>query len=130
MFSLLSAGCQRSVEYWEGWQAVELHKQCAYTDPKQRKEWAKGFADGVKEMRGDKAWYKSRTMVVGLFMLAVGVGLIAYGLYSGGSSEKMLIGAGTGVTAMSIVMAALRLITNSNITLGGGGQYTPPPPMQ
>jgi hypothetical protein len=129
MFSLLSTRCQRSVEYWEGWQAVELHKQCTYTDPKQRKEWAKGFADGVKEMRGNKSWYKSRTMIVGLFMLAVGVGLIGYGLYFGGPSEKTLIGAGTGVTAMSIVMAALRLITNSNISLGGGGggQYTPPP---
>jgi hypothetical protein len=126
MLAFLKNDRTKSVEYWEGWQAVELHKQCAYTDPKQRKEWAKGFADGVIEMRGSKAWYKSRTMIVGLSMLFVGVGLIGYGIYSGGTT---IIGAGTGVTATSVLMAALRMISNTNITLGpgGGGQYTPPP---
>jgi len=127
MFMPLSTG-QKSVEYWEGWQAVELHKQCTYTDTKQRKEWAKGFAAGVNEMRGSKSWYKSRTMIIGLGMLAVGVGLVVYGLYDGGPT---IVGAGSGVTATSLVMAALRVMTTTNITLGGpgSGQYSPPPPM-
>jgi hypothetical protein len=127
MLAFLKSDRTKSVEYWEGWQAVELHKQCSYTDSKQRKEWAKGFADGVIEMRGSKSWYKSRTMIVGLSMLFVGVSLIGYGIYSGGTT---IIGAGTGVTATSVLMAALRMISNTNITLGpggGGGQYTPPP---
>lgn len=135
MFSLLSVTRQRSVEYWEGWQAVELHRQCTYTDPQQRKEWARGFADGVAEERGNKAWYKSRTMIVGLGLLLAGVGLVIYGTYfSGGSSGGVvsstgpfMAGAGSGLTASSIIMSALRLITNSGVSLGGG-QYTPPMP--
>jgi hypothetical protein len=133
MFSLFSAASpSRSVEYWEGWQAVELHRQCTFADPKQRKEWAKGFAAGVKDMRGSKAWYKSRTMVIGIAMLAVGVCLVVYGyLTSDTSTGPFMAGAGSGVTASSIIMAAMRMISNSNISFGSGSgsysQYTPPP---
>jgi hypothetical protein len=126
MFSLLStSNSDRSVEYWEGWQAVELKKQCTYTDAKQRKEWARGFAAGVIEMRGFKAWYRSKTMIVGLSLLGIGVGFLVYGYYYDASG---VFGAGTGITATSVLMAALRLITNTNITIGGpgGGQFTPP----
>jgi hypothetical protein len=134
MFSLFStAGPNKSVEYWEGWQAVELHRQCTFTDPKQRKEWAKGFAAGVKDMRDSKAWYKSRTMVIGVAMLVAGVCLVVYGYFTSDTSTgPFMAGAGSGVTASSIIMAAMRMISNSNISFGGGGygqynQYTPPP---
>jgi hypothetical protein len=126
MFNLLNNGGDKSVEYWEGWQAVELKRQCTYIDPKQRKEWSKGFAVGVKDMLGVKRWYRSKTIIAGLSLLSIGVGLLIYGYYYDASA---VFGAGSGVTATSILMAALRLITNTNITIGGpgGGQFTPPP---
>jgi hypothetical protein len=113
MFSLLSNNSDKSVEYWEGWQAVDLKKQCTYTDPKQRKEWAKGFADGVKGDINSKIWYKSRTMIVGLIMLSVGAGLTIYGIWAGGGS--MVTGFGSGISSSSIIMAALRLITEKEV---------------
>jgi len=115
-------GRRKNAAYWEGWQAVELHRQCTYTVESDRKDWARGFAAGVAEERGAKMWYHSRTMIVGLSLLAVGVGLITYGVIVGGNTT---IGIGSGLTASSILMTALRLITNSQITCGSG-QYTPP----
>jgi hypothetical protein len=124
MFTPLSTS--KSAAYWEGWQAVELHRQCQYTDLKGRREWSKGFADGVIEMRGSKVWYKSRTMIIGIVLLLIGIGLFVYGIYSGGST---MIGAGAGTTASSILMTALRLISSTNISItGAGGQYTPQAP--
>lgn len=128
MFTLFSTGSSKSVEYWEGWQAFGLHKQCTYSDPKQRKDWAKGFADAVNEDRGSKVWYKSKTLIVGIALLVVGTALIIYGSFVG--KEHMIIGFGSGITVSSIMMTALRLITSTGVTIGAPGatgQYTLPP---
>jgi len=126
MFTLLSAGKQKTAAYWEGWQAVELHRQCSYTTEVDRKEWAKGFADGVDEERGSKVWYKSRTLIVGIILLVVGITLAVCGVLAGGG--QAMTGFGSGISASSLVMTALRLVTSQNISLtSGGGQYTPPP---
>jgi ribosome modulation factor len=127
MFSLLSIGSVKTAEYWEGWQAVEQHRTCPYTDQKQRKDWAKGFSDGVGEERDSKVWYKSRTMIVGLSLLVIGTGLAVYGIWAGGG--QAIAGFGTGITTSSILMSALRLITKTDISFSSGGQYAPPPVM-
>lgn len=128
MWQILKASATKSATYWEGWQAVSLNRQCTYTDPKERKEWAKGFADGVDEMRGSKVWWKSRTLIIGVGMLVFGVGLGIYGMYGQSPNAPTIMGAGMGMSASSIVMSALRLITSNNTLALTAGQYTPPPP--
>ena len=127
MFSLLSIGSVKTAEYWEGWQAVEQHRTCPYTDQKQRKDWARGFSDGVGEERDTKVWYKSRTIILGMVLLVVGVGMAIYSTWVGGG--QAIAGFGTGISTSSILMSAMRLITNTNISLNSGGQYAPPPVM-
>ena len=117
MWTLLSTGGgkPKSAAYWEGWQAVELKRQCTFTTEVDRRDWAKGFADGVAEARTGKVWYKSRTLIIGFAMLVGGLGLVAWGVWADGG--KLAVGAGTGISGTSVVMAALRLITATDITL-------------
>lgn len=117
---------RKSAAYWEGWQAVEQHRTCSYTELKDREEWARGFSDGVDEERGSKVWYKSKTMIVGLVLLMVGAGVAVYGVAGGGG--QVYTGFGSGVGSSSLLMTALRLITGTSVSFSGGGsQYTPPP---
>jgi ribosome modulation factor len=103
----------KNAAYWEGWQAVEIKHQCSYADADQRKSWARGFQDAVNQGARSKMWYDSRTLLVGLAMLAVGCFLIINSLwYNGGHLQ---LGIGSGVSSSSIIMAALRLITNTEV---------------
>ena len=117
MWTLLSTGGGRpkSAAYWEGWQAVELKRQCTFTTEAERRDWARGFADGVVEARGFKVWYKSKTLIVGFAMLIAGLAIVVYGIWAGGG--EVAVGAGAGISGTSVVMAALRLITNTDIGL-------------
>lgn len=58
-----------------------------------------------------------------------GIGLVIVGIWGGG---KEIATFGGGLSASSLVMSALRLITNTNITFSSAGytsQYTAPDPV-
>src|SRR3972149_9637132 len=112
----------KSAAYWEGWQAVQTRQPCRYTEGRDRADWAKGFAAGVEEDRGSKVWWRSKTMIVGLSLLVVGVGVAIYGMMGSGGDGQVYTGFGAGVGGTSLLTMALRLITGTRVSLSGGGE--------
>lgn len=109
----------KNAAYWEGWQAYGQKRICQYTDIKDRNDWARGFAAAIHEDRDSKVWYKSRTIVVGIALLVIGAGIAIYGML--GDGGQVYAGFGSGVGSSSLLMTALRLITNTNVTFTTGG---------
>ena len=102
-----------SATYWEGWQAYRTRQMCPLTDPAERAQWAAGFAAAVEDDRGPKVWYKSKTFVVGISLLAFGLVMFFWG--------SRWEGFGGGVSALSLLMIWLRTVTDSPVSLYSQG---------
>jgi ribosome modulation factor len=108
-----------SAEYWLGWQAVQTRQQtCPFTDIAQRNQWARGFQDAVEEGRTGKAWYKSRTLLIGLGLFVFGIGIAVYGLLTNDADGPTYAAVGGTLTASSVLQLSLRLITQQQVYFG------------
>ena len=115
----------KTAAYFEGYQAVSLRQQCQYTDKPNRDDWARGFKAGLVALKGSTVWWKSRTILVGVVLLILGLGIAVYGLVV---SENAYTGFGGGISSVSLIMAAMRLITGTSVSLTAGlQQYNVPP---
>ncbi|MFA5056498.1 MAG: hypothetical protein WC485_00155 [Opitutaceae bacterium] len=122
---------RKTAAYWEGWLAAQTRQPCKYSedqaeDTDDRDQWADGFAAAVKEGKAGKVWWKSKTIQVAGILAAVGVGMIVWGKFSGGSESGMMMGAGGGMTVSNLVSILLRTITDQPVYFGGSGSSNPP----
>jgi len=121
---------RKSAAFCEGWQCVSTKQPCRYSSeqPKERADWARGFWAAVKAGQESKPWWRSKTVMVGVTLLAVGIIIWATGQNSqGGGGVFTSAGFGQGVSLSSLLMIFLRTISNDSITMTGS-QYTEPPP--
>jgi len=108
--------------------AHKTHVACRFTDAKEAADWADGYEFAYDADADSKLWWKSKTMLIGLALLAVGMGIMAYGWIGGGVDSGVYKGLGGGIGGTSLVTMALRLITGTSVTLtSGDGGYSPPP---
>ena len=68
------------------------------------------------EERLSKLWWHSRTIIIAILLGLCGVGITLYGYYT---KQPTLIGSGGTLSGSSLIMAALRMVTNSRDRLVG-----------
>ena len=106
-----------TAEFWCGWNAFRVKATCSYTDDLQKQRWAEGFHLAYLEHKLGKVWWKSKSLWAGCVLILIGCALWRFG--SGNGSGLVTAGFGGGMTASSVLLMFLRLITREPLMTGG-----------